>query len=122
MHAWISLKQPIAAIAQLLDCPPTQSLADELGDEQPVIRYFVSRFSIGFGGPAVVEIVSVQLHRVVGIDFRRYDLRLFLIAEPGPAALAIPVLTNLLTVLKPDFQLDRHDEVSLAMQRHIGLV
>ena len=80
--------------AESLYRPPSQGLAYELGDEQEVIRYFVRGFVVGFDPETVVEVVAIDLHGVVGIDFRGDHLCFFQIAEPGPAALSVPVLAS----------------------------
>src|SRR6202035_2574350 len=102
--------------------PPTQNLAEALGKKQPVIRYFVCRLCIGFDRIAVVEVVAVDLHGMVGIEFRRHSLSFFLVAESRPTALSVPVLANLFPIVELDFHLDGHYEVVSAMHANVGLI
>src|ERR1700686_4137786 len=99
-----------------LNCPPRQRLAYPLCDEQPIVRQLVRRLGIGVGHRAFVEIVAVDLYRMGGIEFRRNDLCFFLITKSRPAALPVPVLADLLTIVELDFHFDRHYEIFFAMK------
>src|SRR5580692_7590059 len=67
--------------------PPGKRLADPLRREKPVGRKLLRWLGIGLDHVTVVEVVAVDLHDMVWIDFRRDDFRLFLVAESNPAVL-----------------------------------
>src|SRR5260370_12097499 len=106
-----------------LNRPPCQRLAHPLAHEQPVVRNFASWLAVGLSGVAIVEVVAVNLDLVVRINLRRRDFRFLLIrTKPGPAAHAVPVLTNLVAILELDLHIHRHHEIFLALQPDEGAI
>ena len=57
-----------------------------------------------------------------GIEFRGVDFGFFLIAESGPAALAVPVLADFFAVIESYFDLHRASRNLLCAAANVGLV
>src|SRR5207248_8268486 len=87
-----SVHRIVSACLVSLHCPPGKKLARDLGEKEPVVRDFIGGTGVRLNDEAVVELVAVELDRVVGIDLGRDDLGLFQITKPRPATLPIPVL------------------------------
>src|ERR1700758_1652755 len=102
--------------------PPGHRLAHPLRREQPVRRELMRWLCVRFYKPAVVEVIAIELNRVIRVDFRRQYLGLLLIPEAYPAVLTIPVLADLFAVVELDLDFNRHHEITLAVDGHEGLI